>query len=160
MEEGSFKEQKKIANELLQQRITTVKELKQDELEMYEIAKDSNTGDHYLHYSYLHRNISDTGAPEVYHQLLPLESDDVLGLIFGEQAYTYPDHWHKSFLRNGPDGFFIWFDPDSDEERMQNEEYGARLTDKLRKFKESGSLDPESVRKLLEDLDDDANSQK
>jgi hypothetical protein len=153
MEQGSFKQDKKIANELLQQRIITVKELKQDELEMYEIAKDSETGDHYLHYSYLHRNLADTGTPEVYHQLLPLESDDVLGFIFGEQAFTYPDHWHKPFLRNGPDGFFIWFDPDNDEERRQNEEYGVQLTEKLKKFKEAGSLDPESVRRLLEDLD-------
>jgi hypothetical protein len=153
--EISFKEQKKIQTEFLQQRITSVKELLQDELEMYEIAKDSDTGEHYLHYSYLHRNLADTGEQEVYHQLLPLESDDVLGLIFSEQPYTYPDHWQKPFLRNGPDGFFIWFDPDQDEERSKNEAYGAVLSEKLMKFKEAGSLDSESVRKLLEELDNE-----
>jgi hypothetical protein len=155
VDESSFKEQKKIQTELLQQRITTVKELRQDELEMYEIAKDSDTGEHYLHYSYLHRNLADTGAPEVYHQLLPLESDDVLGLIFSEQPYTYPDHWQKPFLRNGPDGFFIWFDPGQDEERSKNEAYGVLLSEKLKKFKEAGSLDTEAVRKLLEELDNE-----
>jgi hypothetical protein len=155
MNENSFKEQKKIEIELLQQRIATVKELRQDELEMYEIAKDSETGEHYLHYSYLHRNLADTGTPEVYHQLLPLESDDVLGLIFGEQPYAYPDYWQKPFLRNGPDGFFIWFDPDQDEERSKNEAYGVVLSEKLKNFKEAGSIDPESIRKLLEDLDNE-----
>lgn len=156
----SFNKQKKVANVHLQQRIQTVKELKQDGLVMYEIAMDSETGEHYLHYSYLHRNLADAEESEVYHQLLPLESDDVLGLIFGEQAYAYPDYWNRPFLRNGPDDFFIWFDPDDKEERSKNEAYGASLSDKLKKFKEAGSIDQESVRKLLEELDNDINREK
>jgi hypothetical protein len=155
MEEISFLNQKKIANDLLQERIISVKELKQDELEMYEIAKDTATGEHFLHYSYLHRNLADSGEPEVYHQLLPLESDDVLGFIFGEQDYTYPQQWKRPFLRNGPDGFFIWFDPDQEEERSKNEAYGALISDKLKKFKEIGTLNEDSVRKLLEELDNE-----
>jgi hypothetical protein len=157
VDHSSFQEQKKIANEILQERISSVKELKQDELEQYEISKDTATGEHYLHYSYLHRNLADTGEPEVYHQLLPLESDDVLGFIFGEQEYAYPENWKKPFLRNGPDGFFIWFDPDQEEERIRSEAYGSLIGEKLKKFKEAGSVDPESVRKLLEELDNDAN---
>jgi hypothetical protein len=154
MTEHSFTELKKIPNELLQERIASVRELKQNHLEMYEISKDALTGEHYLHYAYVHRNISDTGAEEVYHQLLPIESDDVLGLLYNEQAYSYPDHWQKPFLRNGPEGFFIWFDPGDDVERSQNEAFSTELTDKLKRFKEAGTLDADSVRRLLEELDD------
>jgi hypothetical protein len=154
MADLSFRELKKIPNELLQERIASVKELKQDNLEMYEISKDVSTGEHFLHYAYVHRNLADTGAEEVYHQLLPIENDDVLGLLFNEQAYSYPDHWLKPFLRNGPEGFFIWFDPGDDVERVENEAFGAQLTEKLKRFKEAGDLDADSVRKLLEELDD------
>jgi hypothetical protein len=154
VEQLPFGEMKKIPSEMIADRIASIKELKHDELEQYEVVKDQDTGDHYLHYSYLHRNIADTGELEVYHQLLPLESDDVLGLIFGEQAYSYPDHWNKPFLRNGPDGFYIWFDPAYDEERLENEAIGQKLIEQLKQFKQSGSLDEEAVRKLLNDLDD------
>ncbi|MBP1995262.1 hypothetical protein [Paenibacillus eucommiae] len=157
MHEASFHLMKKVPIEWLQERISSVKELRQNELEMYEVAKDNVTGEHYLHYSYLHRNVAGTLEPEVYHQLLPLKSDDVLGLIFGEQAYLYPESWNEPFLRDGPEGFFIWFDPDNDEERLQNEAFGASLTEKLLKFKAAGSLDEAAVRKLLEELDHNDN---
>jgi hypothetical protein len=150
---NSFKEQKILASDTIAERIETIKELTQHELEQYEVVKDKETGEHYLHYSYLHRNLSGTGETEVYHQLLPLESDDVLGLIFGEQGYSYPDHWKVSFLRNGPDGFYIWFDPSYDAERLENERIGEQLVDKLNQFKQTGAIDEESVRKLLKDLE-------
>ncbi len=154
MTEVSFKSMKKIPSELIQQRIESVKIITQTETDLYEVVKDQLTGEHFLHYGYLHRNIADTGAPEEYHHLLPLESDDVLGLIFGEQPYEYPHHWHRLFLRNGPEGFYIWFDPSYEEERSAHEQIGEQLADKLKRFKEAGIYDEETIRKLLNDLDE------
>jgi hypothetical protein len=51
------------------------------------------------------------GSEQSYHHLLPLSHDDVLGLMFNGEPYAYPDHWRKPFLRNGPEGYYIWFDP-------------------------------------------------
>lgn len=154
MHDESLQQHAKIACEMLESRIVTVKELQTGELEMYEVAKDNETGEHYLHYAYMHRNLADTGVPETFHHFMPIDSDDVLGLIFGEQPYAYPDHWHKPFLRNGPEGFYIWFDPSYGEDNQTDEAIAAELLLKLRQFRELGHVDPESVSKLLEDLDD------
>ncbi|MCD1257490.1 hypothetical protein B5M42_001385 [Paenibacillus athensensis] len=149
----SFKQQRKIAWETLQQRIASVKELADGELERYEVSKDTATGEHFLHYSYLHRDLSAGGEPEVFHQLLPLETDDVLGLVFGEQPYTYPQHWREPFLRNGPEGFYIWFDPSGELEAERDQAIARELMDKLRQFREAGSLNAEEVGKLMDELD-------
>ncbi|OCT14297.1 hypothetical protein A8709_26070 [Paenibacillus pectinilyticus] len=152
--ESSFSQQQKISAETIASRITSVKELLQTELDLYEIAKDSETGEHYLHYAYMHRDFSNTGVPESFHYLLPIESDDVLGMIFGEQGYAYPEHWKSAFLRNGPEGFYIWFDPSHEDEQTEDEAIAADLMQKLRAFHDQGNVDPEAVRKLLEDIDD------
>lgn len=153
MDSGSFKDHKIIGSETIAARIETVKELQQQDLEQYEIVKDRDTGEHYLHYSYLHRNLSGSGEPEIYHQLLPLHSDDVLGIIFGEQAYKYPEYWKHSFMRNGPDGSYVWFDPSYEDEMLENEAIGRRLAERLEQFKQAGAFDEESVRKFLNELD-------
>jgi hypothetical protein len=155
----SLQNLKKVSSELLEQRLETVRELSRSETELYEIAKDRLTGEHYLHYSYLHRNLADTGAEEVFHQLLPLETDDVLAVLFGEQPYKYPHHWHKPFLRNGPEGFYVWFDPGYLDEHQQSEEIGKQLKAKLQQFKARGKIDEEAVRKLLEELDRTRNQE-
>jgi hypothetical protein len=155
--EMSFKQFKRIPSDWLQLRLETVKPLKDDGLELYEVAKDKLTGEHYLHYAYLHKQIAALGpestGEETFHHLLPLSSDDVLGIIFGEQLYLYPDAWTKAFLRNGPDGDYVWFDPAYIDDEAENEEIGQQIKDQLLQFKQSGELSPEAVRKLLEELD-------
>ena len=155
----SFVDMKRVSSQLLQDRLETVKPLRQDELEMYEVAKDKLTGEHYLHYAYLHKQVALMGqgpgsnGEEVFHQLMSLESDDVLGIIFGEQLYTYPQHWSKPFLRNGPEGDYVWFDPSYTEQEDQSEVIGANLKEQLLRFKQADNLSEDAVKKLLEDLD-------
>ncbi len=144
---------KKVSSNQLQERLETVKTLSDGELELYEIAKDRDTGDHYLHYSYLHRDIAAGGQEEVFHQLLPLENDDVLGIMFSDQPYTYPDHWKRAFLRNGPEGDYVWFDPGYLDDERESAEVGKQLKEMLLKFKTQGAVDENAVRKLLEDAD-------
>ncbi|TXK85425.1 hypothetical protein [Paenibacillus sp. N3.4] len=151
--ESSFSQLQKISSEMIASRIQSVKELLQTEMDMYEVSKDVETGEHYLHYAYMHRDFTNTGEPESFHYLLPIDSDDVLGFIFGEQGYAYPEHWQKAFLRNGPEGFYIWFDPSHEARQIEDEAIAADLLQKLKAFRENGSVDPEQVRKLLEELD-------
>lgn len=156
----SLTAEQKISAETISSRIISVKELLQTELDLYEVSKDVETGEHYLHYAYMHRDFTNTGVPESFHYLLPIESDDVLGMIFGEQGYSYPEHWKSSFLRNGPEGFYIWFDPSHEAEQTEDEVMAAELLKKLRAFHEEGNVDPEAVRKLLEDMDETRNKEK
>ncbi|MCY9657414.1 hypothetical protein P5G65_35265 [Paenibacillus chondroitinus] len=158
-QEASFLHHQKISAETMAARIVPVKELLQTELDLYEVSKDSETGEHYLHYAYMHRDFTNTGEPESFHYLLPIDSDDVLGMIFGEQGYAYPEFWRKAFLRNGPEGFYIWFDPTHEAEQSEDEAIAADLLNKLRAFKENGSADPDAVRKLLEELDETRNKE-
>ncbi|TDF99609.1 hypothetical protein [Paenibacillus piri] len=156
--EMSFTEFKRIPSEWLEQRLETVRALSgDDKLELYEVAKDRLTGEHYLHYAYLHRQVAAIGpessGEETFHHLMPLSSDDVLGIIFNEQSFHYPDAWNKAFLRNGPDGDYVWFDPAYIEEETENEEIGRQIQEQLLKFRQSGELTPEAVSKLLEELD-------
>ncbi|TBL80267.1 hypothetical protein [Paenibacillus thalictri] len=150
---GSFQQMKRVPSALLQERLETVKDLSDDGMEMYEIAKDRETGEHYLHYSYLHKDIAQGGAEEIFHQLQPLESDDVLGIMFSGQPYDYPDSWAKPFLRNGPDGDFVWFDPGNPNDEQSSLELGQQLSELLMRFKQGGELDPEQVRMLLNETD-------
>lgn len=142
----------KIAADQLQERLTTIKELEAPEFESYEIMKDNETGEHYLHYAYLHRDITAGGAEEQFHYLMPLENDEVLSLMFTDQAYTYPEHWHKSFLRNGPIGYYIWFDPG--EEINELDPAVTEMMNKLQQLKALKQTDEESIRKVLDEMDE------
>ncbi|WP_426453943.1 hypothetical protein ACP26L_15960 [Paenibacillus sp. S-38] len=157
-ENRSWSESRQVSSQELQERLETVRTLQENELEMYEIAKDKLTGEHYLHYSYLHRNLAGApgagaGGEEVFHQLLPLDSDDVLGVLFSEQPYAYPQHWKRAFLRNGPEGHYVWFDPAYAEEEAENEAYGLDLASRLAEFKRQGNVSEEAVKRFLEELD-------
>lgn len=156
----SWKEWRLVPASSIQERLETVRTLQESELEMYEISKDKMTGEHYLHYAYLHRNVAAIGTPgaqdEVFHQLLPLDSDDVLGMLFEAQPYTYPEHWQKSFLRNGPEGDYVWFDPSYAAEENDFEMIGRSIAEQLARFKEQGDLSEEAVRRFLSKLDADA----
>ncbi|GKS11426.1 hypothetical protein YDYSY3_24260 [Paenibacillus chitinolyticus] len=154
MSAESFSAHGKISGDLLQERLETVKDLKQSELDMYALSKDKETGEHYVHYAYKHRQISGTGEEEQFHQLLPVESDDVLGILFSDQPYEYPDAWNRPFLRNGPEGFYIWFDPAYAEDTDADEDFAREVRERLLKMKQTGKVDEEAVRKLFRELDD------
>ncbi|TCZ81004.1 hypothetical protein E0485_01610 [Paenibacillus albiflavus] len=143
----SWTKQDKVAADQLQERLTTIKELAAPEYESYEIIKDSETGEHYLHYAYMHKDVAAGGTEEQFHYLMPLENDDVLGIMFSEQPYTYPDHWHNRFLRNGPIGSYIWFDPGEVIEELDPEI--VEMMTKLQELKASKQTDEESIRKIL-----------
>lgn len=147
----SWKDLDKVTDEQLQERLTTIKELSAPEFESYEIVKDTLTGEHYLHYAYMHRDAAAGGKEEQFHYLMPLENDDVLGLMFSDQAYTYPEHWNKRFLRNGPIGFYIWFDPGEVIDELEPEV--VEMMNKLQHLKAAKQTDEESIRKIFDDLE-------
>jgi hypothetical protein len=149
----SFKEWKSVPGELLEQRIEEIKPLNATETEQYSVVKDTETGEHYLHYRYIHRDIAAGGAESAYHHLMPMETDDVLGLLFSEHPYSYPDAWTKPYLRNGPDQEYIWFDPAPAFGADEGEREAARIRETLLKFKQQGSYDAKGVEQLLRELD-------
>lgn len=160
----SWTEWKRIPSEVLGERLETVRALKELEHEMYEISKDKETGEHYLHYAYMHRNFKavgpESGQEEVFHQLMPLTSDEVLGLLFGNEPYEYPEHWEKAFLRNGPEGDYVWFDPSYAAEEAEHEAIGLEIAEQLAKFKQAGDLSEERVRELLDKLNKEDGEKK
>ncbi|WP_166241765.1 hypothetical protein [Paenibacillus turpanensis] len=148
----SFKDQSKIAQETLQQRIETVRELGESDWEAYSLAKDTETGEHYIHYAYIHRDIARGVEQESFHYLLPVDSDEVLAVLFEGKQYLYPQAWQKPFLRNGPDGFYVWYDP-TGEGGDKDEQLGQAMRDMLLKFKQSGKTDETDVKRLLNDIE-------
>lgn len=153
-QEQSFKAMKLVPADVIQDRLERVRLLKEDALELYEIAKDRSTGEHYLHYAYVHRSFTavgpGAGAEESFHHLMPLDSDDVLGILFSDQPYDYPAAWDRSFLRNGPEGAYVWFDPGYARDEEESEAAGQDIVRQLQAFKTAGDLSEEAVRRLLE----------
>lgn len=152
----TLREMKQISSELLQERLEPVRVLREDELELYEISKDRETGEHYLHYAYIHRNVAaagpGAGETESFHHLLPISSDEVLGLLFNDDAYAYPEHWHKPFLRNGPDGSYVWFDPGYVDEQEASEALAQQIAEEIARLKSAGDLSPQAVESMLKRL--------
>jgi hypothetical protein len=150
----SLKYVKQIEADSVQERMETVKELQQDRLSSYSVMKDRVTGEHYLHYAYLHRSFtSPDSAEESFHYLLPIESDDVLGILLGEQGYTYPEHWNHAFLRNGPVGYYVWFDPAGEAEEAESIAMAEQIRERLLRFKQENSGTPEEVGRLMEEFE-------
>jgi len=149
----SFQTLRLVPSEMLQGRIEMVQELHTSDLEHYEIIKDKETGEHYLHYAYLHIDVAGGGEREQYHQLLPLETDDVLAMVLGEQAYAYPDNWLRPYLRNGPDNQYVWYDPEGMEDAEGQERIAGEFRKQLREFKERGQYDEDSVRRMLDTIE-------
>jgi hypothetical protein len=149
----SFKQMKMVSPELLKERVETIKDFFQNDMEAYEVIRDRETDEHYLHYAYLHINLAEGAAKEVFHHVLPLESTDVVALIYGEQEYSYPDHWKTSYLRSGPDGALVWFHPPQVSEGGEDEQVGKVLQHKLSNFRAEGSFDDESLKKLFAEIE-------
>ncbi|MFD2612213.1 hypothetical protein [Paenibacillus gansuensis] len=142
-----------VEDQVLAERMESVQILHEDEITFYEVAKDKLTGEHYLHHAYIHRDVAAGGTLETYHYFMPLAHDEVIGMVLGEAAYSYPEHWHGSFLRNGPEGRYVWFDPSGTKEDGEFERTASELQAKLKEFKHSGQTDPESVARLLKEID-------
>ncbi|RKP57382.1 hypothetical protein D7Z26_02655 [Cohnella endophytica] len=150
----SLKQLRLVSQVELTRRLEPVKTLKEDELEMYRVVKDRETGEHYLHFAAFHIHVAGGGVEEEYHHLMPLDHDDVIALALGSPLFVYPEHWTIAYLRNGPDGGFVWYDPDG----AANEETEAAETEKflreqLLEFRASGKYGEEEVRRLLESID-------
>jgi len=156
----SLREMQVVPGALLERRIEDVRELEASAAERYGIVKDAETGEHYLHYRYIHRDVAAGGAESSYHQLMPLETDEVLDLMFNGGAYRYPDAWRRAYLRNGPNDQYVWFDPAPALEADEAEREAERIRETLLAFKRKGSFDPKDVERLLRELDDDQEAKE
>lgn len=154
----SLKQMKKIHRDELSERILTVKPLHHDEFRTYEIVKDQWTGEHYLYFIYSPLESKGKTEKERYDQFLPIENDDVLGILFSDQEYRFPSGWTYSYLRNGPDDYYVWYDPSAHNEEEEDAAIGKLVAEKLKSFKQSGEFDPGSVEKLLNDIDSTINN--
>jgi hypothetical protein len=137
-------------------KLDKIKELQATESESYAIAKDRESGQHYLWYSLFHINLSE-GRTDHFEHFLPLDSDDVLGFMFGEQPYHFPADWQKPYLRTGTDDRLMWFDPTENFNLEQAADEEHALLDRLLQYKQQWleSADKEELtRKLFHDLDE------
>ncbi|MCD9020978.1 hypothetical protein [Cohnella silvisoli] len=150
----SFTQLRIVSQDELTRRMEPIKALKEDVNELYRLVKDTETGEHYLHYAVFHLNVAGGGAEEEYHHLLPLEHDDVIALALGAPLFQYPGEWNCAYLRNGPDGGFVWYDPSgvSDNE-LKYAETEAYIREQLLAFRKSGAHGEEEVKRLLEEMD-------
>lgn len=151
----SFANLRIVTEDMLADRLESVKTLAEDDNEAYLIEKDVETGDHYLHYAVRHVNVAAGGAEEAYHHLMPLEHDDVIALALGEPGYAYPEHWKRPYLRNGPSGGFVWYDPDgAPEEAQQYDALAEQIRAKLTAFRDAGRSGNADIERLMKDVDD------
>lgn len=132
--------------------LETVKELEQTDFETYSIVKHRETNQHYLRYFLSHINLSEGGRRDDYDHFLPIETDDVLGFIFGEQPYRFPDNWRSPYLRSGNDNRLIPFDPsenyDLEEDAKAELEMLAELEEFKQKWMNTENLSQEEKEKL------------
>lgn len=143
-----------VPGDELTRRIETVKTLREQDGELYRLAKDAETGDHYLHYAVYHLNVASGGAEEIYHHLLPLADDDVIAAALGAPWPAYPAEWRNAYLRNGPHGGFVWYDPDGAAiDEAAYEDAAAKLRDKLLAFRRGGARGEEDIQALLDDIE-------
>ncbi|TJY44212.1 hypothetical protein E5161_02120 [Cohnella pontilimi] len=143
-----------VPQDLLDARIVPVKGLRQEENETYRLVKDSLTGEHYLHYGVRHVNLAAGGAEEEFHHLMPVEHDDVISYALGAQDFHYPENWKKAYLRNGPAGGFVWYDPNGAVDRSaEYDAIAAQIREKLHTFRREGRSGTEEMQKLIDDME-------
>lgn len=139
-----------------EKQLETVKDLSSTDFETYSIVKEKESGQHYLRYAFTHIHFAEGGRKEVYEHFLPLSLDDVLGLLFGDQPYTFPDHWLSPYYRSGNDDRLFWFDP-SDNHHLEDDARTEReILARLQSFKQAWQEadDPEELtRKVLGEID-------
>lgn len=134
--------------------LETIKELEHSEFETYAIVQNRETGDHYLHYFLSHINLFEGGRRDDYDHFLPLDSDDVLGLMFGGQPYRFPDHWRRPYLRSGNDNRLIPFDPSENYGLDEDAAAELAMLQQLEQFKQqwmnAENQSPEEKEKLTQ----------
>lgn len=143
-----------VTEQMLADRLEPVKTLAEEENEAYRVMKDAETGEHYLHYAVRHLNVAAGGLEEVYHQLMPLEHDDVIALALGSPDFVYPAHWNRAYLRNGPNGGFVWYDPDG--ASAESNDYDAiaeEIRSRLVSFRKEGRGGENEVGRLMQDIE-------
>jgi hypothetical protein len=155
----SLKEMKIISHEEIKDRIEEVQMLREGEHERYAVVKDTTTGEHYVRYIQHHLNLMEGGIKEVFDHLLPIDTDDVLAFIFGEQDYTYPTQWKKTYLRGSDIDPYIWFDPSELPEDLDDDTAGREISGMIDAFKKEKKFDNESIEKLLKQIDDMLNNE-
>ncbi|MFC5467605.1 hypothetical protein ACFPPD_02675 [Cohnella suwonensis] len=144
-----------VSQDELAVRMEPVKTLSESKAELYRLVKDSATGEHYLHFAVYHLHMAAGGAEEEYHHLMPLSHDDVIAFALGNGDYVYPANWKAAYLRNGPDGGFVWYDPSgADGAEEAYEDAGAAIRERLLAFRRSGvEWSEDEIKKLLDDID-------
>jgi hypothetical protein len=144
-----------VPEDELHNRLAPVRVLEESDRELYRIVRDEATGEHYLHFAIRHLNVAAGGVEETFHHLLPLSHDDVIALALGDPAYRYPDAWQRPYLRNGPAGGYVWYDPAGagEDEAATYERIAVQLRDKLLAFHREGRGGETEVRRLMEDID-------
>lgn len=135
--------------------LDTIKELESSEFETYSIVKNRETGEHYLHFFLSHINLSEGGRRDDYDHFLPIDSDDVLGLMFGDQPYRFPDHWRRPYLRSGNDNRLIPFDPSENYDLEEEAAAELAMLEQLERFKQqwmnAENLSAEEKEKLTQE---------
>jgi hypothetical protein len=150
----SFSQLRIVTQDELSSRLEPVKVLVQDAGQLYRLVKDTETGEHYLHYATFHLNVAGGGVEEEYHHLLPLEHDDVIALALGAPLFEYPQQWNRDYLRNGPHGGFVWYDPSGAMDDEHNyAETEAYIREQLLNFRKQGVQGEEEVKRLLDEMD-------
>lgn len=117
--------------------IETVKELHKTDFETYRLVKDKSTSQHYVHYSFFHIKLSEGGIREEYDYFLPLDENDVLSIVLGEQPYLYPDHWKTTYLRSGTDDRLVPFHLDVEDELQKDIEEEMAILEALQRYKQA-----------------------
>ena len=124
-----------ISRSALLASIEVVKELGQTDFETYSIVKEKDSSQHFLHYSFFHIKLAEGGIREDYDYFLPLDADDVLALILGEQPYQFPENWKKTYLRSGTDDRLYPFDPAPVDELEREKEEELGILEALTRYK-------------------------
>lgn len=117
------------------QALETIKVLEQNDFETYSIVKHGETQQHYLRYFLVHINLVEGGRRNEHDHYLPVNSDDVLGLLFDEQAYSFPDNWRRPYLRSGNDNRLIPFDPTENYDLEEEAQAELAMLEQLEAYK-------------------------
>ncbi|MBO8163231.1 MAG: hypothetical protein H0Z34_05820 [Brevibacillus sp.] len=134
-------------------RLEVVKPLRQTDFETYQIVRERGSERHYLMYSFYHISLAEGGRRDEYQYFLPLDHDDVLAIVLGEQPYEYPEHWRSRYYRTGTDDRILPFEPDGKTDLEAEQEEERQLLEALRRYKQEWERteDKEALTKKLFD---------
>ncbi|QOT00857.1 hypothetical protein JNUCC42_09415 [Brevibacterium sp. JNUCC-42] len=136
---------------VFQASLIQVKILEETDWETYTVVKQYENEQHYLHYQTRHLDLMAGGSMETYEFYLPLSADQVMGLLFGEEPYHYPEHWRTTYWRTGQDERLLPFDPTENFLNVEEAEAERTLLDSLRQYKQQfdSATDKEALTKYF-----------